>query len=191
MQDFLIRQAAICMQHGGVIAYPTEAVWGVGCDPFDRAACLRLLQIKHRPIEKGMILVAASVAQLAFLLEPLEQQEQTQLAQAWQNQAVSGPVTFLVKDLHDQIPYWVKGDHDAVALRVSGHPLVQALCTRFGGPVVSTSANPAGRPPAKSRILVQKQLGAKLDYVLPGALGGAQKPSRIIDLATGRIMRAA
>jgi L-threonylcarbamoyladenylate synthase len=100
MQEFLINKAAECMQHGGVIAYPTEAVWGVGCDPFDRDACLRLLQIKHRQIEKGMILVAASVAQLAFLLETLKPEDQAQLALAWKNQAAPGPVTFLVRDLH-------------------------------------------------------------------------------------------
>lgn len=191
MRKLSVTVAARCLSAGGVIAYPTEAVWGLGCDPLNQTACLSLLQIKHRPVEKGMILVAASVKQLEFLLAPLSQQQQNTLVQAWRNPTVTGPVTYLVGDPLAQVPWWVKGAHLAVAVRVSGHPGVRALCEKFGGPVVSTSANRAGMPPVRSRILLEKQLAAELDFVLPGALGGAQQPSRIIDLATGQVMRAA
>lgn len=189
INELTVNRAASVVHEGGVIAYPTEAVWGLGCDPLDEQACFRLLQIKQRPVEKGMILVAASTDQLSFLLETLSKQEQQQLAQAWQNQTESGPVTFLVPDPTSQIPGWIKGQHSAVAVRVSSHPLVQALCERVGGPVVSTSANLAGRPAIRTRVQLEKQLGHKLDYILPGSLGGAAKPSQIIDLASGRVMR--
>lgn len=182
--------AARVIQAGGVVAYPTEAVWGLGCDPANRDACLALLQIKQRPVEKGMILVAASVAQLASLLAPLPPPQQHMLAQAWADQASTGPVTFLLPDPQHQVPWWVKGSHDAVAVRVSLHPLVQQLCSAVGAALVSTSANITGGAPAKTRLMVEKTLGAQLDYVLPGALGGATKPSRIIDLSSGRVIRA-
>ena len=190
MFQIQVKKAAHIVAAGGVVAYPTEAVWGLGCDPANRDACLALLQIKQRPVEKGMILVAASVAQLANLLSPLPQAQQQMLAQAWADQAATGPVTFLVPDVLDQVPWWVKGTHDAVALRVSLHPGVQQLCHAVGAPLVSTSANIAGAAPAKTRLMVEKMLGAQLDYILPGTLGAASKPSRIIDLHSGRVVRA-
>jgi len=190
MLDLHVKKAVRVIEAGGVIAYPTEAVWGLGCDPDNRDACLALLQIKQRPVEKGMILVAASVAQLAGLLAPLPQAQQQQLQRAWAGQAKTGPVTFLVPDLHDQVPWWVKGSHDAVAIRVSLHPGVQQLCRALDAPLVSTSANIAGGVPAASRLMVEKTLGTQLDYVLPGALGDARKPSQIIDLGSGRVIRA-
>lgn len=190
MVDLQVKKAVQVIEAGGVIAYPTEAVWGLGCDPDNRDACLALLQIKQRPVEKGMILVAATVAQFAGLLAPLPRTQQQQLQQAWANQATTGPVTFLVPDTEQQVPWWVKGSHDAVALRVSLHPRVQGLCQALGAPLVSTSANIAGAAPATSRLMVEKTLGGQLDYVLPGALGGATRPSQIIDLSSGRVVRA-
>ncbi|MEX0739270.1 MAG: L-threonylcarbamoyladenylate synthase [Pseudohongiella sp.] len=190
MSTLQIKKAARVVDAGGVIAYPTEAVWGLGCDPDNRDACLALLQIKQRPVEKGMILVAASVAQFATLLAPLPQAQQQILQQAWAGQSRTGPITFLVPDAHDQVPWWVKGEHSAVALRVSLHPLVQQLCAAIGAPLVSTSANIAGAPAATTRLKVEKALGAQLDYVLPGALGGADRPSQIIELSSGRVVRA-
>lgn len=185
-----IQKAVRVVEAGGVIAYPTEAVWGLGCDPDNRDACLALLQIKQRPVEKGMILVAASVDQFADLLAPLPSAQQQALQQAWNNQTKTGPVTFLVADDYDRVPWWVKGAHSAVALRVSLHPRVQQLCRALGAPLVSTSANIAGTAPATSRLMVEKKLGPRLDYVLPGQLGGATKPSQIIDLSSGRVIRA-
>ncbi|WP_203142085.1 L-threonylcarbamoyladenylate synthase [Marinobacter mangrovi] len=179
-----VRESAAVMDAGGVIAYPTEAVWGLGCDPWDGAAVDRLLALKDRPQYKGVILVASSPAQIAFLLEPLEPALREQALSHW-----PGPVTCLIPDLLDQIPEWIKGEHSAVAIRVSDHPLVRRLCTAFGGPVVSTSCNPAGRPPARSRLQVARYFEDRLDYILPGALGRQRQPSRIIDLVSGRQLR--
>lgn len=183
------RHAAALLRQGAIIAYPTEAVWGLGADPGNGDACRRLLQIKGRPMEKGMILVASSMAQFSSLLAPLTEQQRAQLTSGWASQATQGPLTFLVPDLLDQVPAWVKGKHPTVALRVSDHFAVKALCEAFDGPVVSTSANRAGQVPARSRQQVEHALADCIDYIMPGPLGGASQPSRIVDLLTGQEIR--
>ena len=175
---------------GNVIAYPTEAVWGLGCDPLNEQACLDLLQIKRRPIQKGMILIAGSIDEFAGILSALPVDQVQKLDAAWQNQISTGAITFLVPDILEQVPYWIKGSHNSVALRVSQHPLVKSLCQAFGGPLVSTSANRSGKPPARSRVLVEKYFGGQLEFIVPGALGGATNPSKIIDFYTGKTVRA-
>ncbi len=172
------------MAAGGIVAYPTEAVWGLGCDPMNLEATLRLLQIKARPVEKGMILVAASTQQLGALYHDLDSQQREQLAQSW-----PGPFTWLIPDPQARIPWWIRGDHDTVAVRVSAHPVVIALCKAFGGPLVSTSANRAGQPPARSRLQVMTRLRQAPDLIVPGLLGGEARPSTIRDLRSGTILR--
>jgi len=180
--EWRVRQAARTVAAGGVIAYPTEAVWGLGCDPWDAAAVQRLLALKARPVDKGLILVAADMAQFDFLLADLPAAWRAQLAQSW-----PGPNTWLVPH-QGRLPAWITGRHPSVALRVSDHPLVRALCA-LTGPLVSTSANPAGRPAARSRLRVEQYFGGCLDGVLGGALGGRRNPSLIRDLRTGQVIR--
>ncbi|MGM0982632.1 MAG: L-threonylcarbamoyladenylate synthase [Pseudomonadota bacterium] len=177
-------EAVAALHAGGVIAYPTEAVWGLGCDPDDDAALTRLLHLKARDPAKGVILVAANIGQFAPWLEGLPADQQASLAASW-----PGPHTWLVPDNGRARPL-VRGDHDRVALRVSDHPLVVALCEAFGGPVVSTSANRAGEPPAMSAEQVRAAFGDELDAVLDGPLGGLERPSTIRDLVTGRVLRS-
>ncbi len=179
-----IQQVAQVVRAGGVIAYPTEAVWGLGCDPWNVQAVEHLLLLKARAVEKGLILVAASAEQFDFLLDDLPELWLNRLASTW-----PGPHTWLVPH-RGRLPQWVTGQHETVALRVSAHPLVRALCAECG-PLVSTSANPAGRPAARSRLRVQQYFGAELDAVLDGALGGRKNPSTIRDLATAEIVRPA
>lgn len=190
MQKLSIKVAAQMMMRGSVIAYPTEAVWGLGCDPLNEQACLELLQIKQRPIQKGMILIAGNIEDFAEILSALPADQVRELDVAWQNQGNTGAITFLVPDLLGQVPCWIKGGHNSVALRVSHHSLVKSLCHEFGGPLVSTSANVSGKPPARSRVLVEKYFGAQLDFIVPGLLGGATNPSKIIDFTTGQTIRA-
>ncbi|GAB3395529.1 L-threonylcarbamoyladenylate synthase [Azotobacter armeniacus] len=179
-----VRQVARVLRQGGVIAYPTEAVWGLGCDPWNEAAVRRLLALKGRPQEKGLILVAADVRQFDFLLADLPQAWLERLAGTW-----PGPNTWLVPH-RDRLPAWITGRHASVALRVSDHPLVRALCA-LAGPLVSTSANPAGHPAARSRLRVEQYFPRRLDAVLDGALGGRRNPSLIRDLPTGQVIRPA
>jgi L-threonylcarbamoyladenylate synthase len=180
-----IKVAAQLLAAGGVIAYPTEAVWGLGCDPHNRQAVLRLLALKRRRVDRGLILVANSVRQFAPYLQGLDA---GQLAVMDSSRA--GPTTWVVPDNH-YAPDWVRGRFQSIALRVSAHPIVVQLCDAFGGPIVSTSANLAGRPPCKWPWQIQRHWGSQLDWIVHGELGGSSSPSEIRDLLTDSVLRQA
>ncbi len=178
-----LQAATRALRLGGVIACATESVWGLSCDPDNEGAVMRLLAIKSRPVEKGLILVAADEAQLEPLLCELPRQQRQTLSASW-----PGPATWLLPH-RNCVPGWVRGSHDTVAVRVSSHPVVSALCAAWGGPLVSTSANPAGALPAKEAYQVRRYFGDTLDYVLPGRVGTARRPTAIRDLFSGQIIR--
>ena len=180
-----LRQLVGILQARGVIAYPTEAVWGLGCDPFDRDAVMRLLAIKHRPMYKGLILIASSVAQVQPWLAGLTLAQRTRVIESW-----PGPHTWVVPVPPD-FPVWLRGKHLSIALRVSDHPPVRALCDAFGGPLVSTSANLSGRAPARNPLQIVRQFGDQVDAIFHAPLGGRDKPSQIRDAITGAVLRPA
>ena len=184
MSALKVKFAAEVLRAGGVIAYPTEAVWGLGCDPGNSAAVLRLLALKQRDPAKGLILVAADIAQFSPYLKGLPEQQLSRLSNAW-----PGPYTFIVPD-NGYAPPLIKGHFSSVALRVSANKQVADLCRAFGGPIVSTSANLAGQPTPKWPWLVQQQLGQGFDFILPGCLGRSAKPSEIRDLITDKVIRS-
>jgi len=177
-----LHQAARALQQGGVIAYPTEAVYGLGCDPLDEAAVMRLLEIKSRPVSKGLILLGADLDQLAPFIE-LSAEQQQRLRQHWPL-----ATTYLVR-ASARTPTWIRGDHDKVAVRVSQHPIATELCRLAGTPVVSTSANHAGDPACRNVFQVTRQLGADLDFIVTGQCDRAARPSTIIDLDSGAVLR--
>jgi len=185
MRNLSPDQAAEVIHESGVIAYPTEAVWGLGCDPFDEAAVMRLLAIKQRDVAKGLILVAARRAQFDGLLDwsTLPSDRIAAVDASW-----PGPHTWIVPAT-SRVPGWISGEHTGVAARVSDHPLVIALCERFGAPLVSTSANLAGEPPAFSRDALDPRLLARLDGVTEGETGGLSAPTAIRDALTGSVLR--
>ncbi|TVQ69639.1 MAG: threonylcarbamoyl-AMP synthase [Oceanospirillales bacterium] len=185
MNHWSIKRAIDVMHSGGVIAYPTEAVWGLGCDPYNEKAVRRLLQLKRRPEHKGLILVASSEAQIAPLLKGLSDEQLEHLKQTW-----PGPNTWLLPDPYDLVPRCVKGQHSEVAIRVSAHPLVRHLCDAWGGPIVSTSANPATAEPARSALRVKTYFGSRLDYLVNGDLGGSTKPSTIRSITSLSTIRS-
>lgn len=178
-----LRKAVRALRDGGVIACPTEAVWGLSCDPNDADAVEHLLALKGRPMDKGLILVAASEQQLEFLLGDLSAQQRQALAETW-----PGPATWLLPH-RNRVPDWICGKHATVAVRVSAHPAVAALCNAWGGALVSSSANRAGAQPAREAYQVQRYFGAAVDYILPGRTGLSDKPTSIRDLASGTIVR--
>jgi L-threonylcarbamoyladenylate synthase len=179
-----IRQVDRVLQAGGVIAYPTESVWGLGCNPWKPEAVERILTLKQRSVDKGLILVAGDIEQFDFLLWDLPDGQLAKLRLSW-----PGANTWLVPH-QGRVPPWIHGAHETVALRVSRHPAVRQLCA-VSGPLVSTSANPSGRPPARSRLRIAQYFGGELDDVVAGALGGQHAPSIIRDLKTERIIRPA
>jgi len=180
-----ILQAVLALQSGRVIAYPTEGVWGLGCDPFNVEAVQALLDLKQRPVEKGVILIAADVAQVAEYLTPLTPAQRQQVLASWQPGLPAA--TWLVP-LTSAVPTWISGKHDRVAIRVTQHAQTQALCRAFGGVIVSTSANISGAPAALDSDTVR---GYFTDQVLivEGATGGATAPSTIRDALSGQVIR--
>lgn len=180
-----VASAAGLLREGAVLAYPTEAVWGLGCDPFDEAAVYRLLRLKHRAVEKGLILVAAAPAQLDGLLDwpALPDARRRQVLDDW-----PGPHTWVVPATA-QVPAWIRGRHDSVAVRVSAHPVVKALCLAFDGPLVSTSANLAGHPAVAAREALDAALLAGIDAVVAGETARLARPTPIRLAATGARLR--
>jgi L-threonylcarbamoyladenylate synthase len=183
--NFRIQRAAQVLRAGGLVAYPTEAVWGLGCDPQDDIAVERLLALKQRTSDQGLILVAAAISQFDWLLADLSPAQGSRLQLSW-----PGPTTWLVPHL-GRVPRWISGQYDTVALRVSDHPVVVALAQAFGGPIVSTSANTTGCQPALEQHQLRRYFGAELDYLVPGRLGGQSRPSMIRDLTSDTIIRSA
>lgn len=178
-----LRRAVQSLRAGEVIAYPTEAVWGLGCDPFDEQAVRRVLALKQRSEAKGLILIAADVAQVLPWLAALTPAQRDAALATW-----PGPYTWIVPA--PDAPAWLRGEHASLAVRVSAHPGVQALCRAWGGPLVSTSANRSGEPPARDAAELRQQFGDGLGFILPGALGGDPNPSEIRDAMTGAVLRA-
>jgi L-threonylcarbamoyladenylate synthase len=178
-----IRRAADRLRRGGVVAYPTEAVWGLGCDPLNEAAFRRLLTLKSRPLAKGVILISADRDSLAPYIGPLTVGQ-------WQRlRAVEGrPVTWVVP-AGAKTPAWLTGGRSTLAVRVTDHPVAAGLCRAFGGPLVSTSANPGGREPARSSLRVRLYFDDLLDDLVPGLTGGGTRPSEIRDIDTGKVFR--
>jgi L-threonylcarbamoyladenylate synthase len=180
-----IPQAVAALRSGGVIAYPTEAVWGLGCDPFDQAAVRRLLRIKQRAESKGLILIAADLSQIAPLIDTdvLPRERLHAVMATW-----PGPHTWLLP-CTPAVPEWLRGIHPTLALRVTAHPTVIALCEAFGGPIVSTSANRAGHEPARDADALDPALLDQIDGVLDGSTGGLAAPTPIRDAASGTVVR--
>ena len=167
---------------GGVVAHASEGVWGLACDPFDRLAVARVLAVKGRAAAKGLIVIADAAARFAPELDALDAAARTRIVASW-----PGAVTWLVGNR--RFPPWVTGGRDTVAIRVPGHAQARALAGAFGGPLISTSANRSGDSPALRAEDVQAELGDEIDYLLPGETGPRGGPSRIIDAATGEVLR--
>lgn len=181
---FHLRRAVGVIAAGGVVAYPTEAVFGLGCDPWCEAAVLRLLDIKARPVHKGLILIGSEYAQLAPFVAEVEAERMAAVQASW-----PGPFTWLLP-ARPETPYWLTGAHPTLAVRVTAHPIAAALCRAWGQALVSTSANRSTHPPARTPLAVRLRLGDALDYLLPGACGPSLRPSRIRDARTGALVRA-
>jgi L-threonylcarbamoyladenylate synthase len=184
MSQIHVEAAARRIAAGGLVAYPTEAVFGLGCDPRDHGAVRRVLAAKRRPEHKGLILIGAEFAHLAPYVSPLDPERMGEIEASW-----PGPNTWLLPVRADT-PRWLCGRHDTLAVRVTAHPIAAALCRAWGGALVSTSANLAGRPPARTALQVRMRLGEAVDLIVPGACGPRARPSTIRDGRTGAVVRA-
>jgi len=179
-----IEQAISFLKQGKIIAYPTETVFGLGCDPFNKHAVEDLLKLKRRTVDKGFLLVAFNWEQIQDLIKGNDDNTMCAVRKTW-----PGHITWTFPAT-DKVPSWIKGAHDTIAIRLSAHPVVQALCKKYGGPIISTSANIKGEKPIKEIEKLKKEFDKKIAMIVPGELGKAGKPSRIQNAMTGEIIRA-
>lgn len=182
LSRFQLQQCIQVIENNGVIAYPTESVYGLGCNPMSPDAVFKILHLKHRPVEKGLILIADNLAQL----EPY-----TKLNEKWRKQILetAAPTTWLVNK-SELTPGWISGKHSKVAIRVSQHPIVKSICYGYGGPIVSTSANPAGSSPANTQLQARHYFDNQVDMYVPGLTGEVKQATPIIDIESQRQIRA-
>lgn len=174
------------LKAGKVVAYPTEAVFGLGCDPECEEAVLTLLKLKHRAIEKGLILIASDYSMLTPYIDEthLTSEQKARALSSWSQ----GDVVTWIFPKNINTPYFLTGRFDTIAIRVTHHPLVNKLCRLFGKPLVSTSANRSNHPPCKTAAEVEAQFGDKV-AILQGEVGGRDKPSEIRDIKSGLVLR--
>lgn len=178
-----LHTAIRAVQQGGVIAYPTEAVYGLGCNPASLTAVQRILAIKQRPAWKGLILIAAELQQLEPFLLPLDEVLLRRILPTW-----PGGVTWLLP-VREAVSPLIRGKHNTLAVRVTDHPTCRLLCNQLGHPLISTSANRSGKQPARCVQAVESQLGQQVDCILDAPLGSQTQPSEIRHGLTGEIVR--
>ena len=171
-----LAEAAELIRAGCIVLHATEGVWGLACDPFQEQAVTRILALKGRPVDKGLIVIGGSVTQFEPELAGLTAAQRKAVADTW-----PGPVTWLLPN--QRFPRWITGVHATVAARVSGHPQARALCDAAGTVLVSTSANPAGSPPAETQEQALAYFAGEVDGLLPGSVQTPGVPSSIRDLA--------
>lgn len=176
-----IDRAAKALQQGGVVVYPTEGVYGLGCDPFNETAVLRLLKIKNRRINKGLILIASDWKQVEHLIK-------------WSGAkypiSTSDYPTTWIFPADDKVPRWIAGKFSSVAIRVTTHPAAKRLCQKFGGPIVSSSANLSGKRPIRKSEQISKKIICSVDFVVSHEVGNLGRPTRVCDAKTGKVFRA-
>lgn len=179
-----INHAIHILQQGGIIAYPTEAVFGLGCLANKPQSIEKLLKLKQRPIDKGLILLAAEFSQFKDYIELLDDSVLHKIQSSW-----PGPTTWVVPARPETSPL-IRGKFNSIAIRISAHPIVQALCRQCQSPIISTSANMSGQNMTYNTAQVRLQFKEQLDYILEGALGDSHKPSIIKDAISNKIIRS-
>lgn len=179
-----VQQAVHCLRQGQIIAYPTESVYGLGCDPFDRGPAMQLLLLKDRDVGKGLILIASDWDQVADLVLPIEPMALARVHATW-----PGPVTWIFPARQDVLPPWVRGSTEDIAIRITDHPIARAICQQYGGPIIATSANSRGCMPTRDYRATEIAYGDKIGMVVKGKTGGRIKPTEIRDAISGEILR--
>ena len=182
MQEYVIA-AGKAISAGGLVVYPTEGVYGIGCDPQNQTALERLLSLKQRDSRKGFILIASDISMLDNYLAPLSEDINSRIKDSW-----PGPVTW-VMPAAENVSNILSGGRSTLAVRVSAHPYVRALCQHLGHALVSTSANQSGQPPLGTLIELQQTLGDRIDYIVPLPPGNLNRPTPIFDAINGVQLR--
>lgn len=182
MSPWALNRFAHAISQGAIFGYPTDTIWGFGCHPLIASSVARILQIKNRGPEKGLILLSSRLEYCAAYVgldrEQLEPVDST----------AERPTTWLVPASRD-CPAWIRGNYPTVAVRITNHPLLEYLCSRFEAPMVSTSANRSGKATARNSLQIRKQFGDELDFIVTGFTTGSNRPSEIKSLVSGTTVR--
>lgn len=182
MTAWKLRQAVKLLNNGGVIAYPTETVYGLGCDPLNFQAVSHLCGIKQRSLAKGLILIASRVEQIL----PYVAVRRSSLAPLTHTHKI--PTSWIIP-ASEYCPAWLRGLHTGIAVRITSHPVARQLCDLAGYPLVSTSANLSQHPPARNPLSIQKCFSGKIDMIIHDACGQMAPQSVIKDITSGKIIR--
>jgi L-threonylcarbamoyladenylate synthase len=177
-----IKEAIRFLSKGAIIAYPTEGVFGLGCDPFNKEAVLDLLKLKQRPVTKGLILLASDWEQVKNLVKPLTKDLLKKI------NTFQSPITW-VFPASQNAPQWITGSHQSIAIRFTRFPLARSLCEYFRKPIVSTSANLFGQPPAKNVEAVINYFKDQIAFLLKGNVGDLDKPTPLRNILNDEILR--
>ena len=179
--DFSIRHAAHIIRHGGIIAYPTDTIYGLGCNPFDIEAVERINTIKQRPANKQFILLVAHIDQIRSLVI-LDSDQESLISQS------TGPTSWIAK-ASQHAPCWLTDKDNSLTFRISKNETVEKLCSALGHAVISTSANTSGKKPAKNVLEIHRYFHNTIDKILASNKKLTGRPSRIIRLYDNHIIR--
>jgi L-threonylcarbamoyladenylate synthase len=176
-------QIIFLLKQGAIIACPTEGVWGLSCDPLNQQAVQRLLALKKRSVEKGLILITDN-------WENAKNWMDLSAPNLWKKiQLKTERPTTWILPASPIVPSWIRGEHTSIAVRCIQHPVAQSICAAFGSPLISTSANLSGESPCLTLTDVEQQFGNQIDYIVPAKTQGINKPSQIVEALTGKILR--
>ena len=173
-----LQKALADLKLGKVIAYPSEGVWALGCNPQNEEAVYKLLKLKRRPVSKGLIVVGSNLEQMRPYIDVNKYKERLLLK--W-----PGPHTWIVPTT--EAPIWIRGKYDSVALRVSSHRTIVEICEKLEGAIVSTSANIQDEKPLKNEQEVKKEFDNLT--VVEGPLGCLEGPTPIQDVESNKWIR--
>ncbi|MBX2824150.1 MAG: Sua5/YciO/YrdC/YwlC family protein [Gammaproteobacteria bacterium] len=178
-----VEKACAAVRRGGLIAYPTEGVFGFGCDPACLPAVERIIALKGRDAAKGLIIIASAQSQLDNYMETLAPETQSRIDATW-----PGPVTWIVPARTGVNPL-LTGQRPTLAVRVSAHPVVREICDSLGHGLISTSANRSGDAPLRTAAQVRQMFSSDVDVIVEGATGERDKPTPIFDAQTLKQLR--
>ena len=179
--DFSIRHAAHVINSGGIIAYPTDTIYGLGCDPYDADAVARLSDIKSRSALKQFILLAGHIEQIKAFVDLTEDQQQ----KITQNKEAT---SWVIK-ANKHTPAWLLNKDKTVTIRLSKHSDVKKLCHILGHAIISTSANLSGQRPARNALELHQRFHSSIDKIMASNEKLTARPSKVIRLCDNHILR--
>ena len=179
-QDPPLLAAAEAVLRGGVIGFPTDTVYGLGCSLFDVSAVEMVARLKRRDPSLAVISLIPDPEQALGLATDLTEAANRLIAQCW-----PGPLSLILRAA-PIVPVRVRGAGSTVALRCPKDTLCQRLLARIGGPVVASSANLSGQPPAETAEEVVRIFGNQLDLVLDGGPRRGKAPSTLVDVSDAK-----